>query len=548
MFHITKRARVGEASGDEGVVDEVNAVPKDISKTASEGPTQVKLQAYPMDQGRRRFIKDWFDGAAWLAYSQTRNAAFCFACRHFGLGGVRSAWIVTGYNNWKNAAQQMDKHNDSEAHKHALAAWMQWRQDETRTVASLISSANAQIIKENRHYIGAVVNVVSLCCKQAIALRGHRESDDEPSYVNKGNYLAILNIVAEHDPVVAHRLSEGPKNAKYAHHSIQDGVIHAAAGLIREAISAEANENFYAIIADESRDTGHKEQMSLVIRYVTKDDQDNGKNIIKESFLRFAACGSLDAAGLCDTLLSNLRDCGIDLGGCVAQCYDGAAVMSGRCSGVQARVRELCPKAVYVHCFAHRLNLIIVDVVHSTARADDLFTLLQLLHNFLSQPIVHQKYIDAQKRRFPNVQPREVHSLSDTRWVCRYEACETLSLTLPAIIDVLNNLEDATGERGGTARALLAQLDTCSIIHLCTFKFLLKICCRRKCGAPRQERDFGESSASNQDHLHVVGEACRFVVRPRVGRYLQGDRGHLRSIRSSTAPITSSPQSTRWWS
>ena len=169
MFHISKRARVGEASGDEGVVDEVNAVPKDISKTASEGPTQVKLQAYPMDQGRRRFIKDWFDGAVWLEYSQTRNAAFCFACRHFGLGGVRSAWTVTGYNNWKNAAQQMDKHNDSEAHKHALAAWMQWRQDETRTVASLISSANAQIIKENRHYIGAVVNVVSLCCKQAIA-------------------------------------------------------------------------------------------------------------------------------------------------------------------------------------------------------------------------------------------------------------------------------------------------------------------------------------------------------------------------------------------
>ena len=55
---------MGEASGDEGVVDEVNAVPKDISKTVSEGRTQVKLQAYTMDQCRRRFIKDRFDGAA----------------------------------------------------------------------------------------------------------------------------------------------------------------------------------------------------------------------------------------------------------------------------------------------------------------------------------------------------------------------------------------------------------------------------------------------------------------------------------------------------
>ena len=123
-------------------------------------------------------------------------------------------------------------------------------------------------------------------------------------------------------------------------------------------IAAETNGNYYAIIADESRDTGHKEQMSLVLRYVVQEDGIHGKNVIKESFLGFAACGSLSAAGLCETLLTSLRDCRIDLLGCVAQCFDGAAVMS-----------ELCPKAIYVHCFAHRLNLVIVDVVHDTARA-----------------------------------------------------------------------------------------------------------------------------------------------------------------------------------
>ena len=101
------------------------------------------------------------------------------------------------------------------------------------------------------------------------------------------------------------------------------------------------------------------------------------KYSVKESFLGFAACDSLDAAGLCETLLTGLRDYGIDLLGCVAQCFDGAAVMSGRCSGVQSRIRDLCPKAIYVHCFAHSWNLVIVDVVHDIARADDLFTLLQ---------------------------------------------------------------------------------------------------------------------------------------------------------------------------
>ena len=70
--------------------------------------------------------------------------------------------------------------------------------------------------------------------------------------------------------------------------------------------------------------------MSLVLRYVVQGDGIHGKNIIKESFLGFAACDSLDAAGLYETLLTGLRDCGIDLLGCVAQCFDGAAVMSGR--------------------------------------------------------------------------------------------------------------------------------------------------------------------------------------------------------------------------
>ena len=101
-----------------------------------------------------------------------------------------------------------------------------------------------------------------------------------------------------------------------------------------------------------------------------------------------------------------------------------------------------------MHCFAHRLNLVIVDVVQDIARANDLFTLLQSLHNFLSALIVHEQYIKAQRARFPGSQPREIPSLSNTRWVCRHDACEALSATLPAVVDVLEDLMDISGERG----------------------------------------------------------------------------------------------------
>ncbi len=45
----------------------------------------------------------------------------------------------------------------------------------------------------------------------------------------------------------------------------------------------------------------------------------------------------------------------------VAQSYDGASVMSGHLTGVQQRIKEDYPFAIYVHCMAHKLNLVLVE-------------------------------------------------------------------------------------------------------------------------------------------------------------------------------------------
>ena len=49
--------------------------------------------------------------------------------------------------------------------------------------------------------------------------------------------------------------------------------------------------------------------------------------------------------------------------------YDGASVMSRCCFGVQQRIRELNPHAIYIHCHAHCLNLVLVDCVKSNSAA-----------------------------------------------------------------------------------------------------------------------------------------------------------------------------------
>ena len=145
--------------------------------------------------------------------------------------------------------------------------------------------------------------------------------------------------------------------------------------------------------------------------------------------------------------------------------------------------------------------------MRDTARADDLITLLQSLHNFLSSPIVHELYVKAQRSRFPDSQPREIPSLSDTRWVCHHDACETLSATLPAVIDFLEDLIEVYGERGATARSVMAQLDTSFVVHLCIFKFLLKIC------ADASAKLQGKSETLEKA-LQAIKTVCSWLERP----------------------------------
>jgi len=43
----------------------------------------------------------------------------------------------------------------------------------------------------------------------------------------------------------------------------------------------------------------------------------------------------------------------------VGQCYDGASVMAGHLTGLQARVKNVAPNAIFTHCLAHMFNLVL---------------------------------------------------------------------------------------------------------------------------------------------------------------------------------------------
>lgn len=61
------------------------------------------------------------------------------------------------------------------------------------------------------------------------------------------------------------------------------------------------------------------------------------------------------------------------------QGYDGASNMRGEFNGLQRKILDENPYAFYVHCYAHRLQLVIVSVASSCSSINDFFEYISLI-------------------------------------------------------------------------------------------------------------------------------------------------------------------------
>src|SRR6218665_1440884 len=85
---------------------------------------------------------------------------------------------------------------------------------------------------------------------------------------------------------------------------------------------------------------------------------------------RFYSCKRIRCKALSWLILDTLKSYRLDIGSClVGQSYNGTCVMRGLNKGVQQMVSQSTPLAIYVHCYAHKLDLILVDACKSVPEA-----------------------------------------------------------------------------------------------------------------------------------------------------------------------------------
>ena len=131
----------------------------------------------------------------------------------------------------------MQTHSRSQYHKDAAAR----AQALTSTILNpekSIQQCISQQAHAHDHYqnnlcvLSTIVRAILFCGRQNIALRGHRDDHTSDS-VNKGNFIALLNLLAEFDQDLNHHLQFGKKNYRYTSKTIQNQLLAITGDIIR---------------------------------------------------------------------------------------------------------------------------------------------------------------------------------------------------------------------------------------------------------------------------------------------------------------------------
>lgn len=323
----------------------------DFSLTATARDTKYQKRAF-----RQEWLRTY---SPWLCYSNMYNGPFCKYCVlfpqpvHRGLQGAFIKTPCTRYNDFHTSAKQ---HLASEWHKNAIkdaSSFMKSVSNPSESIVCKIDQSIEKTIDENKRKLIPIISSIIFCATHDIALRG-KESFS-------GNMMDLLQFRVEAgDTELENHLLTAPKNASYTSHRVQNDLIAICEKVLVKELVKKANESAgFSILADETADISGKEQLAVGIRFV---DYNTNKFSIREELLGFVMLTDFKATEIAAALLDFCKNSGLNMGLLIGQGYDGCSAMAGKDGGVQAIIRRDYPKAAFVHCASHRLNLVINDL------------------------------------------------------------------------------------------------------------------------------------------------------------------------------------------
>ncbi|KAL4119236.1 hypothetical protein QTP88_012077 [Uroleucon formosanum] len=302
----------------------------------------------------------------------------------------------------------------------------------------------------NRRLIARMIHVVCFLGKQELAFRGHRENNES---LNKGNYLELLKLLAQEEQLLKEHLLSSAI-FKGTSKMIQNDLIECVTSVLNSKMFNEIQRvNYVSIQADETTDVSCRSQMSIIFRYVVE------QKIVERFIGFFDVLKNKTASGLADIILSEINKWKIG-NKIMCQTYDGASVMSGEKSGVQFRIRQIYPNTLFIHCYVHQLNLVLLHGAKTLKSVKLFICSLTMFHTFFSRSTKISELLREQGFKLPNQ--------SDTRWNYHSRAASTIK---KHFLDLKNAVLHVTEEPGWdpisvcTASGLYDKLNDANFVY-----------------------------------------------------------------------------------
>ena len=414
----------------------------------------------------RKFCLNWLCRWPWLRYSKLYDGAFCLCCVLFGKetghnGTKLSNLFKEPLTNWKSAARRLEDHEkNSVVHRDSmvrLSSFENVMSGKTKGIDEQADRLKSERIDYNRKILRAMVETVILAGRQNFALRGHRDDSQHYTSTNPGNFQALLNYrISGGDLDLSHHFQTAKKNATYRSKTIQNKLVKICGMQVQNKIVSEISSSdcpIYSILADEAADCGNKEQMPIVLRYVDSNKE------INERFIKCVDCkNGLTGLALSKNIEDALQEVGLPLQNCRGQGYDGASAMSSERKGVSGRILQKNPKALYVHCSNHRLNLVVAKAC-SIFPVKNMLGQAQKIVSFFSS-VTRSQFL-AEKIEEYGLKFKKLPAPSTTRWV---ERIASLGCFLDAFVVIYHTLDYM--QRGGDNREFI-NLTSEAQAHFC---------------------------------------------------------------------------------
>lgn len=398
----------------------------------------------------------------------SEDSVYCAPCVLFSPHNAKEKSLVTTpVTKWSNLGKYIKRHLSLCAGHHGACAsaesFMKIHCGEKLSVQAQLDSKHAADVRRNRHVLGVITEVIVLCGRQNIPLRSH---DDKSS-----NFMALLNDRAKRDSILKEHL-ESSYRSKYTSPMIQNELISICEEYIRYEIVKDCNESVcYSFMADEATDASTMEQIAMCVRFYSLHDKE-----IHEDFIGFIQAESTTGEALTEKFLDGQRNAGLNIAKMRAQGYDGASNMAGCHRGVQTRIREVVPQALYIHCKAHSLNLAIVHACKEVLVRNMFDTVQQIGFAFnysakrllaFSEQLENDTLAKAEMEKRTKLQ-----SLCETRWASRANSLYTFKAAFTTIVNALEVLEHEGDAKARSYRCSILKFDF--IISLVAVEFIIQ--------------------------------------------------------------------------